>query len=55
MHRFKQAFESVHDQLDSKSVTKVSYFFNISVSEVLHFIVSTVLKKNGNASESVQE
>lgn len=34
---------------------KLSIFFNIAVSEVLHFIVSTVLKKNGSASESVQE
>lgn len=46
----------MHDQLDSKTVTKGGYFLNTAISEVLLFLVRMVLKENGRtASESVQE
>lgn len=46
----------MHGQLDSKTVTNGSYFFNIEVSEVLHLFVSMALEEKGRtASEIVQE
>lgn len=46
----------MHDHLDSTQSKKGSYFSNVAVLKVLHFLVSTLLKGNERIiSENLQE